>query len=586
MPIFALKPMAHDRESSLQAYERRSLFSGALLARFIFIVAGAVLMAIFPWPYPAWLKVAAVALWALQGIVAARALRTAHSEQSVRRISRALLAVDTAVTAAVAYLYLPLYHDAWAFMLLLIVFGSTQDRQAAAIVTGCVAALVIAAAHYFPATAPTALVTPVDLIMQLSVVALMTTGIEVLYRTFSTRSAALAARSEELRHVADEQTALRAASDADADRMRQVIELAVSLLRERELGPLLDRILDATTQTFGFRCGAILTAERERKVYAYRSVRGYGADQTRRLMLREVPFAQAALKLDPRFAVRPHVYYAPVERQSWHTDPLTCFRPESALRARERRDAWHEADTLIFELTSSSGEIIGLLCPDAPLDNRIPSGDTIDNVALFARLAAVVIEKVYVGSTEPHREVAQRIARTLDLTAAIFTERDLDALLHRILSTVLESLGFNAGTLLLRERGRDVYVRRVALGFPREVQGEEVTGPALRELMNERTRVRDTFYYGPMELKIEGGVTRNPQRAILPRLDSEQWHENDILLFPIFDSNKELIGVLTPDDPKDHRVPPYEVIQALETFARIAGLAIETALIRGTSSAV
>jgi transcriptional regulator with GAF, ATPase, and Fis domain len=204
-----------------------------------------------------------------------------------------------------------------------------------------------------------------------------------------------------------------------------------------------------------------------------------------------------------------------------------------------------------------------------------------DNVASFARLAAAAIENVYIGSVEPHREVAERVARILDLTAAIFVERDLDRLLHRILSAVLDSFSFNAGTILLREAGRDAYVRRAALGFPREVEGKEVSGADLREMMNERTRVRDTFYYAPMELNVAGGVTRDPNRAILPRVESGQWHENDILLFPIFNSSQELIGVLTPDDPKDRRVPAYETIQALEVFARIAGLAIETALIRG-----
>ena len=48
----------------------------------------------------------------------------------------------------------------------------------------------------------------------------------------------------------------------------------------------------------------------------------------------------------------------------------------------------------------------------------MPSVETMDNVASFARLAAAAIENVYIGSVEPHREVAERVARILDLTAA------------------------------------------------------------------------------------------------------------------------------------------------------------------------
>jgi hypothetical protein len=573
--------MQDDRSPTIRAQEQRWLMSGALLARFIFLVVGTALLAVLPWPYPTWVKVLAVAVLALQGAIAARSLRGASTEEHVRAVSRRLLAIDTVVTATLVYLYLPIYHEVWAFMLLLVVFGSTQDRGAAAGVTGTVSAAVLVASYLWPASRSAAPQTGGDVLIEVSIIAMMSAGIDVMYRSIVSRSATLAAQSVELQEIAETQTSARAASEAQAERMHKVIELAVTLMRERQLGPLLDRILEATTQTFGFRCGAIMTAERDREVFAYRSVKGYPPDQLRRLMVREVPFAQANLKLDPRFLVSPSAYYAPVERQSWHTDPLTCYRPEAALLPRERRDAWHEADTLVFTLASSSGDIIGLLCPDSPIDGKVPSPETLSNVAMFARLAAAAIENVYINSVEPHREVAERVARILDLTAAIFVERDLDTLLHRILSAVLDSFNFNAGTILLREAGRDAYVRRAALGFPREVEGKEVSGADLREMMNERTRVRDTFFYAPMELKVAGGVTRDPNRAILPRVESGQWHENDILLFPIFNSNNEMIGVLTPDDPKDRRVPAYETIQALEVFARIAGLAIETALIRG-----
>jgi uncharacterized protein YigA (DUF484 family) len=560
------------------------MLSSALLVRLMLVIGAAFVIFALPWPYPTWLKVVPLAIWGAQQFIAARSLRLATTSDDVKNISRWLLAIDTIVSAAVTYLYIPMYHDVWAFMLVLVIFGSTQDRRVAPIVSGAAASAVILGSWYRPASPPLEQVSPWTIAIDLAVIWMIAIGMDLFLRAIWDRSQSLAVESAQMKDIAAGQAALREASEAQTGRMQRVIELAVTLMRERELGPLLDRILDATTQTFGFRCGAIMTAERDREVFAYRSVRGYAADQTRRLMVREVPFAQSNLKLDTKFQIRPSVYYAPVERQSWHTDALTCYRPELALLPRDKRNAWHEADTLVFTLTSSTGEIIGLLCPDAPLDGLVPSAETIDNVAMFARLAAAAIENVYLASVEPHREAAQRVARTLDLTAAIFTERDLDALLHRIISATLDSFGFNAGTILLREAGRDAYVRRAAVGFPREVEGAEVSGASLREMMNERTRVRDTFYYVPMELNVQGGVTRDPNRAILPRLESGQWHENDVILFPIFDSNKSLIGVLTPDDPKDRRVPAYETIQALEVFARIAGLAIETALIRAMAS--
>ena len=554
--------------------------NGALLARFIFLIAGTVLIAILHWPYPSWLKVVAIAILVLQGAVAARWLQGSSTEAQIRFVSRGLLAVDTLVSAVLIYLFSPVYHDVWTFFLLLVVFGATQDRRSASIPTAVVSAAVVIGSYVWPPYPPTNHVTPVDVLIDVIVIGLMAAGVDVMYRSVVSRSASLEANSDALREMADTQSTRRAESEAQADSMRKLIDLSLTLMRERELAPLLDRILAATVQTFGFRCGAILTAERDRQVFAYRSARGYSPEQMRRLLVREVPFAQTYIKLDERFLVRPSAYYAPIERQSWHTDPASCYRPEAALAPRERKGAWHEADTLLFTLTSSSGEIIGLLCPDAPINGLVPSAETMGSIATFARIAAAAIENVHLGTVEPQREVTERVTKILDLTAAIFVERDLDKLLHRILSVMLESFNFNAGTILLRVSGRDSYVRRAAIGFPRDVEGKEVSGADLREMMNERTRVRDTFFYAPMELNVAGGVTRDPSRAVLPRVESGQWHENDILLFPIFNSNGEMIGILTPDDPKDRRVPAYEIIQAIEVFARIAGLAIETNLIR------
>jgi uncharacterized protein YigA (DUF484 family) len=569
--------------TSTRTQEQRWLMSGALLARFIFIIAGTVLIAILHWPYPTWLKGVAIAVLVTQGGIAARWLQASSTQEQIRSLSRVLLVVDLVVTAVLVYLFAPLYHDVWAFFLLLVVFGATQDRQGAAIPTAVVSAIVVIASYLWPAYRPSVILSPIDVLIDVSIIGLMAAGVDVMYRSIVSRSASLLAHSDAMREIADTQTSRRAEFEAQADGMRKVVELATTLMRERELAPLLDRILEATVQTFGFHCGSILTAERDRQVFVYRSALGYAPEQMRRLMVREVPFAQAYIKLDERFLVRPSAYYAPVERQSWHTDPLSCYRPEAMLVPRERKGAWHEADTLLFTLTSASGEIIGLLCPDAPIDGKVPSVETLGNIAMFARIAASAIENVHLGSIEPQREVMQRVAKILDLTAAIFVERDLDKLLHRILAVMLESFGFNAGTILLRRSGSDSYVRRAAVGFPREVEGREVSGADLREMMNERTRLRETFYYAPMELNVAGGVTRDPSRAVLPRVDSGQWHENDILLFPIFNSNDELIGVLTPDDPKDRRVPAYEIIQAIEVFARIAGLAIETNLIRNVA---
>jgi len=103
--------------------------------------------------------------------------------------------------------------------------------------------------------------------------------------------------------------------------------------------------------------------------------------------------------------------------------------------------------------------------------------------------------------------------------------------------------------------------------------------------MTPATKVRETFYYVPMALHHSGGVSRHPDRLELPRIQPGDWHENDLMLFPIFDSGGQLIGILSPDDPKDRRVPRDETIRTIEVFAQLAGIAVETARLRAAAKA-
>lgn len=586
--------------------EARWLESSILKSRLLTVAAGAMLFAVLPWPYSRWLQVGIVVVWLAQGIVAATVVRQATTADQIRWSGRILLVVDTLVLAVAVVLYMPLLPEAWISMLVPLMWGAVRERLVGAASVAALATILLAYSFAFHPPPPTSETYLSRFIFAAAVVWLSVLAVRQLIRGIAVRSDALAQQREKLEKAAAAQAEMRTRADAQAATIKKVTELAVSLLRERQLDVLLDRMLDVTMQSFGFRAGAILVAEREHEAYVYRAIRGYPSDAEALLRKRQVPFALAELKLDKRFLIRPSVYYAPIERQTWYTDPEICYRAEFVNQRRAAPSAWHEADTLIFTLLSSSGEVIGMLVPDAPVDGKVPSQEGLDNIALFARLAAAAIENVHIVATEKSRanslseqnvEIkrlyanvealaeerrmeADRLARILELTAAIFRERDLSAMLRRILKVAVETFGFSAGTILLRDPVRDIYVRHAAVGYSTEVEGVEMSSEEMSGDMTPATRVRDTFYYVPMELHHEGGVTRHPDRLQLPRIQPGDWHENDLLLFPIFDSAGALIGVLSPDDPKDHRIPRDETIRTIEVFAQLAGIAVESARLR------
>jgi GAF domain-containing protein len=570
-----------------------------LRGRFIAAAIISVLILFLPSPGSPMLRPVPVIFWLGLGVLAYRATLVADSIGRIRLASRLLLGFDTVSALVLIYAFWSTVPAAWAGMLPIIVYAATREREIGALITGVLTTLMLIIGYIFHYTGTNADVAAYNLIAAIAytwITVLMTT---MLVRATVARTDMLVAKQSSLESAVATEGAKRADYEAQADTLRRVVELAVTLLRERELNALLDRVLAVTLRTFGFRCGAILVAQRERESYEYRTVSGYSDAVAKKLLGREISFAQVEIKLDRRFLIAPSVYYAPIERHTWHTDPELCFDPDQAVGQRTAPGVWHAADTIAITLTSSAGEVIGLLCPDEPLDGLVPQAATMRNVALFARLAAAAIENVHVVSHEQHRALAlerrstdaealaeqrrrqaDRLARILDVTAAIFSEHDLDTMLRRILVVTLDTFGFSAGAIHTLEPDRNVFLRRAALGYPGQAIGKETSVADMRRMMSTRGKYRDTYYYVPMELNAGGGVARNEDIVVVPRIQPGDWHELDLLLFPILNSQGEMIGILAPDDPKTHLVPDDETVRTIEVFAQLAGLAMETARMR------
>jgi GAF domain-containing protein len=586
--------------------QERAAETSLLRVRLITVFIAAAVGASLPNSTPEWVKPTAIVVWLLASLVAYYINARARSVKAIRWTARSLLIIDFIALSAVVLAYESIFPATWVGLVIFTAIAAARERYTGALISGAGGTLVIIiahAAHIVPASDVTGVG---NLFFQIAVLWLNVLNVGLLVREIDERNQALAKRSEELSRAAQVEEAMLAETRAQASTLRKVVELSVTLMRERELSMLLDRILEAAIKAFGFRAGSILVADRDRETYKYSAVRGYAPNVELSLRHREVAFAQAQLKMDKRFAVRTWVFYAPVEEQTWYTDPALVYDHERLGEPRNRQDEWNESDTLIFQLHSSSGDVIGLLVPDAPADNRVPSKTTIDNVALFAHLAAAAIENVHLFTTEQRRaeeltetnreiqrlyreaelaaegrrKQAARLGSILDLTAAIFKERDLDRLLRRILEVAVGQFNFTAGTIVLRDPTRNVFIRRAALGYPDNVVGQEITEGELHASMSPRARIRDTYYYTPMELHVAGGVVRNPQLSQLPRNAPGEWHEDDLLIFPFFDSDGTLIGVLSPDEPRDHKVPDEATIRTIEVFAQLASVAVEGARLR------
>jgi diguanylate cyclase (GGDEF)-like protein len=76
--------------------------------------------------------------------------------------------------------------------------------------------------------------------------------------------------------------------------------------------------------------------------------------------------------------------------------------------------SWHPADALLAPLTAPSGELVGVLSVDVPLDGRLPDREQCEMLSLFADHAAIAIEHARVHAMMRQSREALRYSATHD----------------------------------------------------------------------------------------------------------------------------------------------------------------------------
>ncbi len=86
----------------------------------------------------------------------------------------------------------------------------------------------------------------------------------------------------------------------------------------------------------------------------------------------------------------PSIYY--LDQGVNGDNPLRTHSPAPIDMPQPRIGAWHPDDMLVAVLRSSSGELLGLLTVDDPLDGLLPTGDQIQTLEIFTNQLVVALE--------------------------------------------------------------------------------------------------------------------------------------------------------------------------------------------------
>jgi len=177
-----------------------------------------------------------------------------------------------------------------------------------------------------------------------------------------------------------------------------------------------------------------------------------------------------------------------------------------------------------------------------------------------------------------------RLDKTLEITTNILGSQDVDAILKMIVDSVTDDFGFEACDAFLLDETRDNFVLKVSKGFPNEIENKVAGFAISKDFMNENIAAsqklgRFTYLYKskPGDTGAQYYSVLHPDRAALPRAHDGDWHKLDVLYVVFEDANGNVIGLLEPDGPRDHKLPSPDLVQNLELFSSLVSIAVANA---------
>jgi len=198
-----------------------------------------------------------------------------------------------------------------------------------------------------------------------------------------------------------------------ATQISQIFAVTSSIATLSDPKKLATRILELIQELFGFKSGAIALLDEMEGCYKWKSLRGYTQEDVYRALSMNVPKEITEHDIRPEYKIGYLAHYKPAEKTLLEDLPyfFTFASMEEAEKMmkvpRESPDSWHPLDDLTFVIYDRTGRIIGIISPDNPSNNQIPSRDTIELIEVFVSMVAIAYENaaIYQDASKARDEV-------------------------------------------------------------------------------------------------------------------------------------------------------------------------------------
>ena len=178
------------------------------------------------------------------------------------------------------------------------------------------------------------------------------------------------------------------------------------------------------------------------------------------------------------------------------------------------------------------------------------------------------------------RKRAARIKKVLEIATSINSNLSLDVVLHEIVHAVSDAAGFRIVLLrVLSEQGGNFEARAFA-GLSREAIRKLEQRPVPRQefesWLKEEFRVGRSYFISHSR-KFWGEQDDEGWTPELGVRQEGEWHQEDVLLVPLYTKDGAIVGYFSVDDPSDRKLPTKETIETLEILATHAVVALQNA---------
>ena len=349
--------------------------------------------------------------------------------------------------------------------------------------------------------------------------------------------------------------------------LEKALSVTAAMMSTREIDKLFKIIVDSITSSFGFEgCDAYIL-DSSSDEFRLISTKGYSQTTSEQLLGTRTSKARIMDDLDDAERLGRFTYLYKAKPDEDLSKYYGLIHPERAALPREKEDDWHELDVIYVVFEDQTGNIVGFLEPDSPLNGKLPSKNLILNLEIFASLASIAVANA---------ELVDELNRTIenykilsDATAALQEPVDLKETLRRLAESLSKIVPFEEISVYLIDWDRNLMIPAFA------------TGPYAEEVMSD---------VGPIS-GLAGEVARTGRVEIVedswqdsrvedtPGAETEEWGGRAMMCIPLKSKAGDIVGVL--DLYRDRRRQfTHQEYEISVPFATHAAAAIENARLR------